>query len=358
LLLYRGLDMGPTAEQAGTNTWGEPRGRGYKFNWARGGATSATLLSQGQHTGLAGQATSDGVLTAVLAIGSNDFNPGMGSSNAYLSIYYDLWSSSQIEAFMDQALTNIETALATVRTAGISVVLATPLDTGVTPAVVSALPDAASRARVSTVIQSVNAGLKKLAQKYQVPLVDWYGLFTAMLGPTTNLYSTLKVGNVDLNLRGSDPGPPNSSPTNVFVYDSFHPGTVLHGILANALLQAFDRGCGSGLALFSEEEILSFALIPYGGSDTLLSQIGSYTNYVFLPTLPKFTTIAVAGTNVALSFSTVSNQQYLIESRNELTVGSWETVTNAVPGSGSIVTVTNHTSQGGLSRFYRVRQLP
>ena len=47
-----------------------------------------------------------------------------------------------------------------------------------------------------------------------------------------------------------------------------------------------DSGYGAGLALFSEQEILSYALIPYGGSDTLLSQIGAYTNYVFLPTLP------------------------------------------------------------------------
>ena len=34
--------------------WGEPRREGYEFNWARSGATSATLLSTGQHTGLAG----------------------------------------------------------------------------------------------------------------------------------------------------------------------------------------------------------------------------------------------------------------------------------------------------------------
>src|ERR1035438_8055933 len=34
VVLYRGVNMGPTAVQAGTNTWGSPRNAGYKYNWA------------------------------------------------------------------------------------------------------------------------------------------------------------------------------------------------------------------------------------------------------------------------------------------------------------------------------------
>jgi lysophospholipase L1-like esterase len=356
LVMFRGVDMGPTAAQAGTNTWGSPRNAGYEYNWALSGATSATLLSEGQHTGLAGQAASDGVHTAVLAIGSNDFNPQ--SSSAYLNIYFNLWSSATIQNYVDQTLTNIETALATVRTAGVSVVVANLLDPGATPAAASVLSNATGRDRVDAAIQSVNAGLKTLAQKYQVPLMDWHGLEKAILGPNTNLYATLTLGNVNLNLRGSDPGPPNSAPTNAFVSDGFHPNTAMQGIFANVVLQALDSGYGAGLALFSEQEILSYALIPYGGSDTLLSQIGDYTNYVILPTLPHFTAINVAATNVTLSFSTVSNQLYIIESRDELTAGSWATVTNDIPGTGGIMVVTNVVSPTLPSRFYRVRQLP
>jgi lysophospholipase L1-like esterase len=356
VVMYRGVNMGPTAVQAGTNTWGSPRNAGYKYNWALSGATSATLLSEGQDTGLQGQAASDGVLTAVLAIGSNDFNPE--SSSAYLDIYSGIWTSPQIQPYVNQTLTNIETALVTVRSAGISVVLATLLDPGSTPAVVSYLSNATDRDRVDAAIQSVNAGLKNLAQKYQVPLMDWHGLEKAILGPNTNLHSTLKLGNVNLNLRGSDPGPPNSVPTNAFVSDGFHPNTAMQGIFANVVLQALDSGYGAGLALFSEREILSYALIPYGGSDTLLSQIGAYINYVFLPILPRFTAINVAGTNVALRFSTVSNQLYVVESRDALNTGSWATVTNNVPGTGGIIVVTNRVAPTLSSRFYRVRQLP
>src|SRR6266581_2047176 len=305
VVMFRGINMGPTAAQGGTNTWGEPRNAGYKYNWARSGATSSTLLTQGQHTGLSNQASSERISYAVLAIGPNDFNP---SSSAYLNIYYGFWSASQIESYVNQSVSNIETALSTVRSAGISVLLANVIDPGPTPEVTAVFTSGTSRERVAAAVRSVNSGVKNLAQKYQVPLMDWYGLETAVLGSNTNLHSTVKLGNVAINLRGSDPGPPNAAPTNAFVSDGFHPNTVFQGVFANVILQAFDTGYGAGLPLFTEQEILSHSLIAYGGSETLQSQIGAYTDYIILPTLPRFIAINVAGTNVALKFSTVTNQ--------------------------------------------------
>jgi len=355
LVMYRGMDMGPTAAQASLSTWGAPRNAGYKYNWALTGATSSTLLSGGQHTGLGSQAASDGVRTAVLAIGCNDFNP---TGSAYLNIYYGFWSSSQIQTYVNQTLANIETAVATTRLAGISIVLANVIDPGLTPTVASILTSASSRDQVAAAIQSVNAGLKSLAQKYQVPLMDWYGLSRTILGPNTDLHATLKVGNVSLNLRGSDPGPPNSTPAKAFVSDGFHPNTAMQGIFANLVIQALNSGYGAGLALFSEQEILNHALIAYGGSDTLLSQIGPYTNYIFLPTLPRIASPSVVGTNIVLRFSTVSNQLYVVESRDTLNAGSWSTVASNISGNGSIVALTNRVPATLSSRFYRVRQLP
>src|SRR5262249_471848 len=148
------------------NSWGSPRNAGFKYNWARAGATSATLLSQGQHTGLASQASSEGVWTGVLAIGSNDFSPRSGP---YSNIYNGDWSAAQIQSYVNQSLANIETALATVRNAGTSLVVASLFDTGPPPFTVSRFPNAANRDRVTAVVQMVNAGLKELAQKYQVP---------------------------------------------------------------------------------------------------------------------------------------------------------------------------------------------
>jgi lysophospholipase L1-like esterase len=355
LVSYRGFDMGPTTAQAGTNSWGEPRNTGYKYNWARSGATSASLLSQGQHTGLSAQVASDGVAYAVLAIGPNDFNP---STSTYLNIYYGFWSSSQIQNYVNQTVSNIETALATAKNAGISVVLANVIDPGPTPAASSIFTSASNRERVAAAVRSVNAGVKNLAQKYQVPLMDWYALETAVLGPNANLHPALKLGNVTINLRGSDPGPPNSAPTNAFVSDGFHPNTVFQGVFADIVLQAFDSGYAAGIPLLTEQEILNHALIAYGGSDTLQSQIGAYSNYIILPTLPRITGINVSGTNVSVAFSTVSNQTYILEGRDTLSPGPWATVTNNFPGTGGIVSITNRVPANLPQRFYRVRQLP
>jgi hypothetical protein len=70
------------------------------------------------------------------------------------------------------------------------------------------------------------------------------------------------------------------------------------------------------------------------------------------------TAFSVAGTNVALRFSSVSNQLYIVESRDDLGPRSWVTVTNNIPGSGGIVAITNQVSAAVTKRFYRVRQLP
>jgi hypothetical protein len=53
-------------------------------------------------------------------------------------------------------------------------------------------------------VQSANGGLKNLARKYQVPLMDWYGLQSAVFGSNASLHSTILVGNVAiLHYRGS-----------------------------------------------------------------------------------------------------------------------------------------------------------
>jgi lysophospholipase L1-like esterase len=178
LVQFRGIDMGPTAAQAGTNSWGSPRNQGYEYNWALSGATSADLIGEGQDTGLASQAGSDGASNAVLDIGANDFNPAI--AEAYEAIYLGDWTPAQIQSYVNQTVSNIETALTTVQAAGISVVLGNIADPGLTPAVDEFFGDAAERQRVADAIQSANNGLKSLAQKYQVPLMDWYGLGSAV----------------------------------------------------------------------------------------------------------------------------------------------------------------------------------
>ncbi len=355
LVVFRGIDFGPTAAEAGVGTWGEPRNLGYEYNWALTGATSTTLLTEGQATGCAGMVLSNGVYNAVLAIGADDFDPKVISGGAYFNIYYGSWSASEIQSYVNQTVSNIETALVTVKNAGMSVVLANVVDPGRTPAVDEFYINANSRNSVSAAIQSVNAGIKNLAQKYQVPLMDWYGLMNTILGPNTDLNDTLEIGNVAINLRGSDTG---ATPTDAFVSDGFHPNTVMQSLLANLVLQAFASGYGSTVPLFSEQEMLNNAGIAYGGADTLPSEIGAWTNYIILPVLPKFASLAVAGTNVVLAFTTVSNQLYLVQSSDDLAAGQWTMVTTNLPGTGGPVAITNTVPLNLPKCFYRVRQLP
>ncbi len=134
LSLYAGVDVGPTAEEAGQSggTWGEPRRSGYEYNWARSGATSGSLLDQGQHTGLAAQVEPQGIGYAVLAIGSNDFHP---ADPAYFKIYNGYWTEEDIQNYVDQIVANIDEALVTVLPTGVELVLANVLDYGIVPLV-------------------------------------------------------------------------------------------------------------------------------------------------------------------------------------------------------------------------------
>jgi lysophospholipase L1-like esterase len=356
LVQFRGVNMGPTAAQAGVGTWDAVRNAGYEFNWADSGATSADMLSQGQDTGLASQVISNNVVNGVLDIGANDFNPAVAT--AYESIYYGFWTSAQTQSYVNQTVSNIETALATTRRAGISMVLGNILDPGLTPAVQPFFTSAGDRQLVANAIQNANAQLKTLAQKYQVPLMDWYGLGVALLGTEANLKSTVRIGNVVINMRGSDPGPPKWAPTNAFVSDGFHPNTVVQELFANLIIQAFDSGYGASIPLFSETQILNQANITYGGTDTLQSVIGAYSNYIILPTLPKFAGMQLAGTNLTLSFTTVSNQTYAVQFSSNLLATSWAMLTNNIAGTGGTVTVNDKPSMNVPARFYRVRQLP
>lgn len=279
-----GLDLGPTASQAGRpgNTWGSPRYGGYEYNWARAGATSSTLLSEGQHTGLAGQVATKGISHAVMLIGANDFAPG---STAYNQIYNNNWSASQIESYVSSRVTNVATALDTVLPTGVKLVLGNFPDYAVAPAVKSAYPNAVWRDRVTSVVAEVNTRLRQVAIDRGLALVDIFDVSKAIFGTNTNPHSTLKLGNVDLLLESTNQF--GATPTAAFVHDGIHIMTTLQGLLANLFLDALDLAYGAGVPLKSEAEILAMAGIGYGGSDTLVAQIGPLSDYIEDFTTPE-----------------------------------------------------------------------
>jgi lysophospholipase L1-like esterase len=278
LEIHAGIDLGPTASMAGQpgGSWGEPRRTLYEFNWARSGADSITLLSGGQHTGVASAVASDAVDFGVLFIGANDFFP---SGAAYLGIYLGTWNQGQIDAHVAGVLSRINTALDEMESAGLPMVLFNVPDYGIAPAVAAALPDAAGRQLVTDVIDGLNASLDAEAEARGLVIVDIGAALVSIFGTHTSPSTSLLVGNIAIDLTAADTAS-GTIPTAGFVDDGVHPNTVLQGILANSVLEALNVGFGTGIALFTEAEILDHRGIAYGGSDTLSATYGDYADYI------------------------------------------------------------------------------
>lgn len=278
LVLFRAVNMGPTAQAASQpgGTWGEPRRTGYASNWARSGADSATLLSQGQHTGLAAQVGPGGVTHAVIAIGANDFSP---NSTAFFNIYWGLWSQSQINSYVNGRIANVSAALQALDATSAGIVLCNYVDYGVAPITRQLYPTASRRNRVTAAVNQVNLGIDSIARQHHVVLVDLNALGTSIFGTNTSLRQFLAIGNVNIQLFNRDTTT-NSNPLAGFVDDGAHPHTTLQGIFANVMMTALNTGWHAGLAPFSEQEILAHAGIAHGGVDTLVGQLGAYSNYV------------------------------------------------------------------------------
>jgi len=273
-----GVDLGPTAAEAGQpgGSWGLPRRTLYQHNWARSGADTTTLLSGGQHTGVAGDVTSEGVTHAVLFIGANDFFP---SGGAYIGIYFGTWSQAQIDSYLAQRVANINTALNALVPTGVPVLVATVPDYGLAPATQAFFTNAASRQAVADVIDDLNLQIHAIAEARQLGVIDINGAAEAIFGPHGSSNTTFEIGNVSIQLLQSDTTG-GGNPTAGFVDDGVHPNTTLQGLIANVVMEGLNIVYGTGLTLFSEEEILSHRGIAYGGSDTVAAQLGSYTDYV------------------------------------------------------------------------------
>lgn len=249
LAVGRSLNFG-TKNSVGSG-WGEPRRRGYEHNWARAGGTTSTLLSQGQHTGLAAQVTSGDVTLAMLAIGANDFG------NSYSSIYSGALAGTALGSFINTLAGRIDTALSTIESAGpVEVILATIPDYGFAPAFRAFYTDPVGRQRVSDATVTANVLIRELASSRSLPLVD---LFAA--GNVLFATDQIIVGGAAINYGAA------TSPTTMFVDDGIHPHSVLQGLIANLVIEAANRAYGAGLAPFTDQELLTNAGIvpPIGG---------------------------------------------------------------------------------------------
>jgi lysophospholipase L1-like esterase len=233
---------------------GAPRYAGYAHNWARSGATTTTLLSEGQHTGLAAQVVNGDVSLVYLGIGTNDFAniqlgtvqlPGFGPfvidlTNEYGPTYSGQRTDQQVAERVDNLVTNFTAALDALSSAAAKVVVGTAVDIGSVPSVRAAFPDALRRQRITDAMMTANAQITDIALSRGIPVVDFAAL--------VNLYhsaSPVYVGGIDGKSSGR-----------FFLGDGVHPSTLIQGLFANAFIAAANEVYGTNFTPLSAAEIL------------------------------------------------------------------------------------------------------
>jgi hypothetical protein len=239
LVRFRQVDFG----EWGTRS--APRRTGYEFNWARSGATSRTLITQGQHTGLAAQVQAGLVDNVVMQIGANDFSTG----GIYDEIYYGTLAGSELQSRLDAIYNDITLALKTVQDAGAdNVFWNTVQDRGRGPVYAASFPDPARRQLVTDAIGQVNSRVRQFAQSRNIVCVDMDQL-TGVLMSMIDANGKIHVGNEVLDFTV-----PGDEPHHAFLADAEHPGTVVEGILANFMLDAFNAR-GFAFTKFTTDEL-------------------------------------------------------------------------------------------------------
>ena len=70
--------------------------------------------------------------------------------------------------------------------------------------------------------------------------------------------------------------------------------------------------------------------------------------------ISQITSLVIVGPDVKISFTTTNGVSYAVEDNSNLVTGSWSTLTNNIPGTGGIVTITDSGAAALPQRFYRV----
>jgi hypothetical protein len=262
----RGGDYAPTTlnwmEQLATSRalnfgrwgkWSGVRRTGYEYNWAHSGARARSLITDGQHTGLAQQVAEGKVSLVFLWIGDNDFHLTNGT---YKEIYSGELSDRELQAKTEQVIADITTAVDTVLAAGpVKMVVVTISDKGAAPQAAFLFPDAAKRKRASDAIDAVNTGIKELAVTRGITVVDINNFAEVIIGRINKL-GFLEVGDQQINVfvQGNEPHHLQLSDR------SGHAGTVMSGLFANALfVEPFNNAYETGIEPLTDEEILNNA---------------------------------------------------------------------------------------------------
>ena len=257
---------------------GEVRNQGYAEDWARSGTTATGVNADGsgttfaqEYAGSPGQSL-PGLLTQTVAnsgyapnninvvtilVGGNDYVQGLTEYAQTLG-QTDVFDgktkaganpiNTQIEGSIKAAVTQIHRNIPKAK-----IILITPPDITAAPVVKSALAAGASvfpdlTKTVSDSVAALDDDLAKFAGRNRVGLINFQSLARRIRKSPT-------IGGVTVNLQGSGP-----EITDGFVGDGFHPGSIVQGVLAQAIVKKIDAMSGSKVIQpLTDADIVNFA---------------------------------------------------------------------------------------------------
>jgi lysophospholipase L1-like esterase len=250
----RGINFGSWGQYPGDPARGYSS---YQYNYAQIGARTDTLLSQGQHTGLA----SENVTLAFLMIGANDINQHRDA------IYGGADHTPYISAMVANFRTVVETVAGPLEhPTGTKMVIGNVPDLAWTPiSIDEGYTDPTGNERVRDATNDYNRQIAAIAADYGFGFFDLFSLLDQIMTA-----DSLTVGGEQIIL-GRNPGGTAAFDQHYFwSFDNFHPQTVAHGLIANEFLAILNESHGTNVPLLTDQEILASAGIPEPGAVGLL----------------------------------------------------------------------------------------
>jgi lysophospholipase L1-like esterase len=280
-LVMSGYNFGPTGQVLG-----------YPYNVYNAGVAGFNSPTLGfQVTRIQPYLATAEIKTVVINMGANDF----GNDGYYDHFYaqtanpsYNPLNDPEAAEVIGIILTNIEGAMqATLsHNPNARFVLHTVPDLGVTPDYIADQPNASRRARVATVFDALNQQIVELAAQYGSPVVD----LNAMAGMLSGGGS---VAGIPMLYSGGTTG------NHAFLSDGFHPGTVMQGFIANAILEAHHIAWGDPIDLISDQTIATRAGLTPQGTGPTYQDMSQFVIFV-----PEPSSVVLAAVGVAALLAT------------------------------------------------------
>ena len=258
---------------------GETRNQGFANNWARSGATAAGFNIGGSGTtfpqeylgypnefpgsnaveqpGLLTQARVSDIDVVTILIGANDYLRGFtnyaqtfGRDDVFTPAVPNGLTpiNSAVENAINEAVTQIQATLPNAK-----IVLVTTPDIIETPAAQAFLADLGGvypklGPLVSTSTAALSNDLTAFAASKGIGLVNFQKLYQRLIANPT-------IGGITLN-----PAASGQSLTDAYVGDGFHPGTIVQGVLAQAIVAQIDAQYGSNVVTpLTDADIVNYA---------------------------------------------------------------------------------------------------